>query len=125
MSRLAAILVALPLAAAGGALAWTGTARVGALREEVARLDAEGRAQGAAFVATLSRERVEEELATLDRRKAAAAALAAARRNRLVGAVLLAASVVVWAGVRTAQRVASELEEDRRGLAHAKGDGGA
>ncbi|MFL5262162.1 MAG: hypothetical protein ACJ79R_03465 [Anaeromyxobacteraceae bacterium] len=126
MSIPKALLAALPLAVAGAGLAYASTTRIAELRAEVARLDAEGRTQGDAFVATLSRADAERELATLDRRKAAALALAGARRNRLLGVVLLVAAPLAGAAVRVAQRVAAEVEDDRRllGGPAARGRGG-
>jgi hypothetical protein len=126
MSTPKALLAALPLAVAGAGLAYASTARIAELRAEVARLDAEGRTEGDAFVATLSRADAERELATFDRRKAAALALAGARRNRLLGVVLLVAAPLAGAAVRVAQRVAAEVEDDRRllGGPAARGRGG-
>jgi hypothetical protein len=114
MPTLKALLAALPLAVAGGWLVYGSTARMENLRGDVARLDLEGRVQGGAFVATLSRADAERELATLDRRKTAALALAGARRNRLLGIVLLVAAPIAAAAVRAVQRIAAEVEEDRR-----------
>jgi hypothetical protein len=114
MPTLKALLAALPLAVAGGWLVYGSTARMENLRGDVARLDLEGRVQGEAFVATLSRADAERELATLDRRKTAALALAGARRNRLLGIVLLVAAPIAAAAVRAVQRIAAEVEEDRR-----------
>jgi len=112
MPWLKALLVALPLALAGGWATWSNTARIDELRREVEQLDARGRAEGDAFVATLSRADAERQLATLDRRKEAVVALAGARRNRLLGVLLLVASALAALAVRAGQRVAAEVAED-------------
>jgi hypothetical protein len=109
-----ALLVAIPLAVAGGWLAQASTARVGALRAELAALDEQGRAEGDSFVRTLQGAHAERQFQLLTQRHEVAVKLAGARRNQLLGVLLIVAAGLAFAFVRAAQRIAAEVEEDRR-----------
>jgi len=109
-----ALLVAVPLAVAGGWLVQASTVRVGALHAELAALDEQGRAEGDSFVRTLQGAHAERQLQLLTERHEAAVKLAGARRNRLLGVLLLVAAALAFAFIRAAQRIAAEVEEDRR-----------
>jgi hypothetical protein len=109
-----ALLVALPFALGGAWLLGAAGSRVARLRDEVAGLDAASRREGASFVETLQGAHAERQRELLDRRRAAAIELAGARRDRLLGILLLAGSALAFVAVRVAQRVAAEVEEDRR-----------
>jgi hypothetical protein len=114
-----ALLVALPLALGGAWLLGDAGGRVARLRAEVAELDAAARREGASFVETLQGAHAERQRELLDRRRAAAVELAGGRRDRLLGLLLLGGSVLAFVAVRVAQRVAAEVEEDRRLLERA------
>jgi hypothetical protein len=116
-----ALLVAVPLAVAGGLLASTSSLRVGELLQEIATLDAEEKREGASFVSTLQGAHAERQLQLLTRRHDAALRLATARRNRLLGVLLVLAAALAYGAVRVAQKVAAEVEEDRRLLARSRG----
>jgi lactam utilization protein B len=83
----------------------------------MAELDAASRREGASFVETLQGAHAERQRELLDRRRAAAVALAVARRDRLLGVLLIAGAALAFVAVSVAQRVAAELEADRRLLA--------
>ncbi len=76
-----------------------------------------GREEGDSFVRTLQGAHAERQLEILSRRRDSALDLATARRNRLLGVLLIIASCLTFAFVRAAQRIAAEVEEDRRLLA--------
>jgi hypothetical protein len=111
-----ALLAALPLALAGGWLVHASTAHIGSLGVELAQLDAQGRQEGDSFVRTLQGAHAERQLEILSRRRDTALDLATARRNRLLGVILVIFAVLAFAFVRAAQRIAAEVEEDRRML---------
>jgi hypothetical protein len=109
-----ALLVALPIALAGTGFFASARGRVARLRTEVVALDAASRREGASFVETLQGAHAERQRELLDRRRAAAVELAGARRDELLGALAVAGSALAYVAVRVAQRVAAEVEEDRR-----------
>ncbi len=109
-----AILVSLPLVAGGGVFMVRAHARLGALRAELATVDAQGRAEAASYVRTLQGAHAQRELDHLTRRHEVALQLAAARRDRLLGLLAMVGGVLAFAGVRVAQRVASEIREAER-----------
>jgi predicted phage gp36 major capsid-like protein len=109
-----ALLVSVPVALAGAWLLFSASGRVSALRRDVAALEAEARREGESFVATLQGAHAERQRELLDRRHDAALRLATARRDRLLGGLLVAAAALAFTAVRVAQRVAAEVEEDRR-----------
>ena len=117
-----ALLVALPLALGGAWLLHAASGRVVARRAEVAELDAASRQEGASFVETLQGAHAERQRELLDRRRHAAVELAVARRDRLLGVLLIVAAALAFVAVRVAQRVAAELEADRRLLTDEPGD---
>lgn len=119
MVSLKALLLALPVALAGGWMIHASTARVEALRADLVQLDSEGRAEGESFVRTLQGSHAERQLDILSRRRTAAIALAAARRDRLLGGMVVAFAALLFVFLRAAQRIAAELDEDR----HLLGDG--
>ena len=112
-----ALLAALPLALGGGWLILASNARVGALRIELDSLETLGQAEGDSFVRTLQGAYAERQLETLSRRRDAAVELAAARRNRLLGLLVVLFSGLTFAFVLALQRVAAQIEQDRRAFA--------
>jgi hypothetical protein len=112
-----ALLVSLPVALAGGAVALTSTQRVEWLRGELRAATTQGKREGESFVATLRGSHAERELEALDRRRAIAAELAAAYRNRLLGLLALVAAALLFAGAQAAARISAELTEDRASFA--------
>jgi hypothetical protein len=117
MFPMKALLVALPLALGGASLLYAANGRVAVLRADVAELETASRREGASFVETLQGAHAERQRELLDRRRAAAVELAVARRDRLLGVLLIAGAALAYVAVRVAQRVATELEADRRLLA--------
>jgi hypothetical protein len=109
-----AVLVALPVALAGGWGVASGSSRLAAGRGEMARLEAAGRAVGDSFVQTLQGSHADRQLELFDRRRALALDLARARRDQMLGALGLAAAALVLAGAAVAGRIAAEVDEGRR-----------
>jgi hypothetical protein len=116
MSRRTVLLVCGPLAALGLATAGWGTVRVQRARRGLATLATTSAFEGRAFAETLQGAHVEAQLQALTQRRAIARELAAARRDRLLGVILLAGTVLAWAGLRSLTRMADELDDDRRHL---------
>jgi hypothetical protein len=119
-----AILVAAPLVLAGAGAGWHAHGRVGALRAELAAVDARGKAEGDSYLRTLQGAHAERQLDLLTRRHDVAMRLAAARRDRLLGVMAVLGGGLVFAFVRAAQRISGEVEEGRR-LAGGTPAGGA
>ena len=109
-----AILVAAPLVLGGAGGAWHAHGRVGALRAELAAVDARGKAEGDSYLRTLQGTHAERHLDLLTRRHEVAMRLAAARRDRLLGLIAVLGGGLAFAFVRVAQRIGAEVEEGRR-----------
>jgi hypothetical protein len=107
-----ALILALPVALAGGWMLRVSTGRIEALRADLVRLDSEGRVEGESFLRTLQGSHAERQLDILSRRRIAAIALAAARRDRLLGGMVVAFAALLFVFLRAAQRIAGELAED-------------
>jgi hypothetical protein len=122
MKRTRILLLCVPLAAGGLALALHGTFRVNALERELAELAATGRASGASFVETLQGEHAERQRAAFDKRRDVAVALAAARRDRLLGLLVVGAAGLIGTALSVMAGIAAEVEEDRREVAASPGE---
>lgn len=122
MTRAKILMVCLPVAVVGLAVAAHGTVRVNRLDRELAALATEGRSAGASFVATLQGDFAERQRIAFDRRRELALRLAAARRDRLLGVLAVAGAGLAAAALSVLSRIASEIEDDRRHLAAAAGD---
>jgi hypothetical protein len=109
-----AILVAAPLLLGGAGGAWHAHGRVGALRAELAAVDARGKAEGDSYLRTLQGAHAERHLDLLTRRHDVAMRLAVARRDRLLGVIAVLGGALAFAFVRVAQRIGAEVEEGRR-----------
>jgi len=114
MVPLRAVLVALPVALAGGWGVASGSARLASVRQEMSRLEAASRAAGESFVKTLQGSHADRQLEALDRRRALALDLARARRDQMLGVLGLVAAGLVLAGAALARRIAAEVDEGRR-----------
>lgn len=114
MTRTRTLLITIPLALGGLAVAVHSTFRVNALERDLATLAAEGKEAGASFVETLRGEHAERQRAAFDRRRAIALELAAARRNRMLGFLAVGAAGLAGAALSVMSRIAEEIEEDRR-----------
>ncbi len=119
MTRAKILLICIPIAAAGLALALHATFRVNALERELAALASEGRSAGDSFVETLQGDWAERQRVAFDRRRQIALDLAAARRDRLLGVLVVAASGLAGGALSVLSRIAAEIEEDRRHVAAA------
>jgi hypothetical protein len=120
MTRRKILMICLPVAAAGLALAVHATFRVNALRRELTALASEGQAAGASFVETLQGDWAERQRLAFDRRRAIAIDLAAARRDRLLGVLAVAGAGLAGAALSVLSSIAGEIEDDRRHLAAAR-----
>ena len=120
MTRRKILMICLPVAAAGLALAVHATFRVNALQRELAALASEGQAAGASFVETLQGDWAERQRLAFDRRRAIAIDLASARRDRLLGILAVAGAGLAGAALSVLSSIAGEIEEDRRHLAAAR-----
>ncbi len=117
MTRAKILMVCIPVAAAGLALALHATFRVNALQRDLAALATEGRSAGASFVETLQGDWAERQRMAFDRRRALALDLAAARRDRLLGILAVAGAGLAGAALSVLSRISAEIEEDRRHVA--------
>lgn len=117
MTRPKILMVCLPVAVAGLALAVHATFRVNALQRDLAALASEGRSAGASFVETLQGDWAERQRIAFDRRRAIALDLAAARRDRLLGVLAVAGAGLAGAALSALSRISAEIEEDRRHVA--------
>jgi hypothetical protein len=126
MTRPKILMVCLPVAVAGLALAIHATVRVNALDRDLAALATEGRSAGASFVETLQGGWAERQRMAFDRRRVIALDLAAARRDRLLGILAVAGAGLAGAALSVLSRISREIEEDRRHVAYeATPSGGA
>lgn len=121
MVSLKALLVCLPVAAAGAWVVVDQTREIEQLEDELAPIEEARRSAGESFLRTFQGEHVQRELAAFDRLRELAAALARARRNRLLGVLAIAVAGLAFVGASIFRRIARELEEDRRYL---QGPGG-
>ena len=112
-SSVKALLVAAPLVLGGSGTAWWAHRRAAALSQELAEVDARGRAEGASYLRTLQGSHAELHLDLLTRRHDVAVRLAQARRDRWLGGLAALGGVLAYAFVRAAQRIAGEVEEAR------------
>jgi hypothetical protein len=117
MTRAKILMVCLPVAVAGLAVAVHGTVRVNALERELAALASEGQSAGASFVETLQGDWAERQRLAFDRRRGIALDLAAARRDRLLGFLAVAGAGLGGAALSVLSRIAAEIEEDSRHVA--------
>jgi len=117
MTRTKILMICLPVAVVGLAVAVHGTFRVNALQRELEALATEGQSAGASFVATLQGDWAERQRMAFDRRRALALDLAAARRDRLLGVLGVAAAGLAGAALSVLSRISAEIEEDRRHVA--------
>jgi hypothetical protein len=122
MTRPKILMVCLPVAVAGLAVAVHGTFRVNALQRELAALASEGQSAGASFVETLQGDWAERQRMAFDRRRELALDLASARRDRLLGILAVAGAGLAGAALSVLSSIAGEIEEDRRHLAEAARD---
>jgi len=109
-----AILVAAPLVLGGAGGAWHAHGRVGALRAELAAVDARGKAEGDSYLRTLQGAYAERQLDLFTLKQDVAMRLAVARRDRLLGVIAVLGGGLAFAFVRVAQRIGAEVEEGRR-----------
>lgn len=116
-----ALLVSLPVAFASGWALANASARLEALRGEMARLEAAGRAEGESFVRTLEGAHAERQLEHFDRRRLLALDQARARRDQLLGFLGLVGAALLFAGVRAFRRIGAEVDEHRRGITGGSG----
>jgi hypothetical protein len=114
MPPLKAVLVALPVALAGGWGVASGSSRLAAVRLEMSQVEAQSRAAGESFLKTLQGSHAERQLEALDRRRALALDLARARRDQMLGALGLVAAALLLAGAVVARRIAAEVDEGKR-----------
>lgn len=121
MVPLKALLICLPIAAAGVWVVVDQTREIERLEDELAPIEEARKSAGEWFLRTFEGEHVQRELAAFDRLRELAAALARARRNRLLGVLAIALAGLGLAGASIFRRIARELEEDRRYL---QGPGG-
>jgi hypothetical protein len=125
MSRTRIALLCVPIALVGLGVAVHASVRVAEGERRLAELAAAGREAGESFVETLRGEHVERQILTYDERRAVALSLAAARRDQLLGILTAAAAALLAAGLGVMSRIAWEVEEDRRHVAHDTPDPGA
>jgi hypothetical protein len=109
-----ALLVSVPVALAGGYALTSGTTRLEALRGEMARLEAAGRAEGESYVKTLEGAHAERQLEHFDRRRRLALEQARARRDQMLGVLGLAGAALIFAGARLVRRIGAEVSEEQR-----------
>jgi hypothetical protein len=107
------LLVSLAVAAAGAWGVGRGTARGAAARQEMALLEAAGRAEGESFMKTLRGAHADRQLRAFDRRREVALDLARARRDQMLGGLALLASALIAGGGALARRVMREVAEGR------------
>lgn len=111
MSRHRIVLLCLPLALGGAALALHASSRIRSEERALAALTAESRAAGRSFMDTLQGEHAERQRLVFERRRRTALALAAARRDQLVGVLLLGASLLLASALNVMRRLAEEVAE--------------
>ncbi len=111
-----ALLICLPIALAGGGVAFEASRRIERLKGELAGLEATAQSEGALFRQTLQGAHVERQLQAFDARRKIAVDLTAARRDRFLGIFGIALSVLGAAAASVLKRIGDELEEHRRML---------
>jgi hypothetical protein len=109
-----AVLVALPVALAGGWGVVSGQSRLERARQEMAQLEVAGRFEGESFMKTLQGAHADRQLEVFDRRRQLALELARARRDQMLGVLGMVASALLLAAASVIRRIAAEVAEGTR-----------